>query len=333
MRVLPSNHNEPPAKLTVIQAIVDNPTLTAQAKMIAIAIVLRSDRNYEHACPGAGYLARAAAAKKTDVVWKVLPDLVPLGIVKFSRGNGHANGYEILPSRIIASVEEAYLAQRKPTPSRRVGLPKPTPSGGAGLSAIGTKPTPYDGAGSAKPTPSQGAGSHRQKRHTNPSGGGGFLQNPPPVAGYNPVEPGKKKKEDSFCLNPTAARGSLFGDDDGAANLPVRFDRGGITASLPTSNGRSLTRRVMPSDIAMFARTAGIPEVDAANLLRAELERWHASAFCGANVSWLPDLCKQALANSRSMAAIGRERNEVRGGVERPDADGMQHFANVEWIE
>jgi hypothetical protein len=150
-------------KLQAIDAVLKNPTFSQTEALILIGLIVRSDKAYENAFPGASTLAVYAKVAKTETIFKALRRLEDHYemVKRASRGNGRSNSYTVMPQRVVDAIVKEFDARKK--------------------AAAETHPA-QGGAPIGEPTPSNGAG----LPETHPAQGGGPVNVPAPVNGVGP---------------------------------------------------------------------------------------------------------------------------------------------------
>ena len=144
-------------KLQAIDAVLRNPAFSQTEALILIGLIVRSDKGFGNAFPGAGTLAVYAKVTKTDPVFKALRALEDkFGMVRReSRGQGRSNTYTVLPQRVVDAIVTEYDAKKKAASATETH-----PSKGGELAP---KPTPLKGAPPSEGRPAQGGPTHPSK--------------------------------------------------------------------------------------------------------------------------------------------------------------------------
>jgi hypothetical protein len=155
-------------KLQAIDAVLKNPSFSQTEALVLIGLIIRSDKGYGNAFPGASTLAVYAKVAKTETIFKALRKLEDHYemVKRASRGNGRSNSYAVLPQRVVDAIAAEYDARKKAaaeTHPAQGGAPagEPTPLNGAGLPE--TRPGQWGGS-PTKPTPFKGATSNGPPR-------------------------------------------------------------------------------------------------------------------------------------------------------------------------
>lgn len=102
-------------KLQAIDAVLKNPQFSQTEALILIGLIVRSDKDFENAFPGAGTLAVYAKVNRTQTVFKALRALEEhfKVIERSSRGSGRSNNYTVLPQRVVDAIVEEFDARKK----------------------------------------------------------------------------------------------------------------------------------------------------------------------------------------------------------------------------
>lgn len=164
-------------KLQAIDAVLRNPRFNQTEALILIGLIVRSDKGYENAFPGASTLAVYAKVKKRDAVFNALRKLEDhfQVIKRESRGSGRSNTYAVLPQRVVDAIVEEYDRKKASTTETRPseGDAPPVLISGTGLDP---DPSPQEGRLSGG-RPSEGDAGRPSKGDTYP-----FLDpdSPPP---------------------------------------------------------------------------------------------------------------------------------------------------------
>lgn len=110
---------EPFSKWQVLEGILKAP-LSQTQKLVAIALLVKSDKSYDNAYPGASLLACYASVKKRDTIFTAIRSLEDAGMIaRTSRGRGYSNSYRIIPDRIMNAVLEAYYTAKQSSQTGR----------------------------------------------------------------------------------------------------------------------------------------------------------------------------------------------------------------------
>jgi hypothetical protein len=117
-------------KLQAIDAVLRNPNYSQTEALILIGLIVRSDKTYGNAFPGAGTLAVYAKVNKTQTVFKALRNLEEhFRVVKrTNRGSGRSNSYAVLPQRVVDAIVAEYDAKKRAaaaTPTQSPERPAP----------------------------------------------------------------------------------------------------------------------------------------------------------------------------------------------------------------
>lgn len=124
-------------KLQAIDAVLKNPAFSQTEALVLIGLIVRSDKAYGNAFPGASTLAVYAKVAKTETVFKALRNLEDHYemVERASRGNGRSNSYTVIPQRVVDAIVKEYDERKRAThPADGGGPPtEPTPLNGAAL--------------------------------------------------------------------------------------------------------------------------------------------------------------------------------------------------------
>lgn len=170
-------------KLQAIDAVLKNSSFSQTEALVLIGLIIRSDKGYDNAFPGASTLAVYAKVAKTETIFKALRKLEDHYemVKRSSRGNGRSNSYAVMPQRVVDAIVKEFDARK-----RAAAETHPT----EGAAPIG-EPTPPNGAALPETHPSERAGSVNVPT---PLNGAGFSHNPPPSKGLlsagHPVQGG-----------------------------------------------------------------------------------------------------------------------------------------------
>lgn len=155
-------------KLRAIDAVLRNPSFSQTEALILIGLIVRSDKEYANAFPGASTLAVYAKVQKRDAVFKALRNLEDnfKVISRDSRGSGRSNSYTVLPQRVVDAIVAEYdrkkVAQSETRPPERDA--PPVLINGTGF---GDDPPPQEGRLS-RGRPSEGDAGRPSERDTYP---------------------------------------------------------------------------------------------------------------------------------------------------------------------
>lgn len=102
-------------KLQAIDAVLKNPQFSQTEALILIGLIVRSDKGFENAFPGASTLAVYAKVNRTQTVFKALRALEEQFkvIERSSRGSGRSNNYTVIPQRVVDAIVEEFDARKK----------------------------------------------------------------------------------------------------------------------------------------------------------------------------------------------------------------------------
>ena len=178
-------------KLQAIDAVLRNTRFTQTEALVLIGLIIRSDKSYGNAFPGAGTLAVYAKVAKTDTVFKALRNLEDQFqmVTRSSRGSGRSNSYAVIPQRVVDAIVTEYDAKKRGADATST---HPVQGGDpievSPLSGVASETHPVQGGGSEpKPTPLNGVGAN-----PNPPRPEGRLSQTHPVQGgaTHPVQRG-----------------------------------------------------------------------------------------------------------------------------------------------
>lgn len=121
-------------KLQAIDAVLRNPRFSQTEALVLIGLIVRSDKGYANAFPGASTLAVYAKVAKRDAVFKALRNLEDhfKVITRESRGSGRSNTYAVIPQRVVDAIVEEYDRKKAATRPSQGDAP-PVPINGTGL--------------------------------------------------------------------------------------------------------------------------------------------------------------------------------------------------------
>jgi hypothetical protein len=260
-------------KLQAIDAVLRNPKFSQTEALILIGLIVRSDKTYANAFPGAGTLAVYAKVAQSDTVFKALRRLEDhfQMVKRASRGSGRSNSYAVLPQRVVDAIVTEYDAKKQnaaatPTHPVQQGAPIELPT----LNRVASETHPVQQGGSEpKPTPFNRVGLNQ-----NPPRSTGWLSQTHPVqqGATHPVEqgaypfhdPNKKEEEGggnkflpfnwATALNPSSAEDAhdVCWRDDGTievnngfkVELQASFPNVDLTSGLAIVAGEARTDEV-----------------------------------------------------------------------------------------
>lgn len=178
-------------KLQAIDAVLRNSRFSQTEALILIGLIIRSDKAYDNAFPGAGTLAVYAKVAKTETVFKALRNLEDKFemVKRTSRGSGRSNSYAVLPQRVVDAIVSDFDAKKRNASATQTHpiegvVPIEVPP----LNGVGSVTHPSErGDSDLKPTPLNGVGASN-----NPPPSKGRLLETHPVQGgaTHPVERG-----------------------------------------------------------------------------------------------------------------------------------------------
>ncbi len=154
-------------KLQAIDAVLKNPKFSQTEALILIGLIVRSDKGYDNAFPGASTLAVYAKVAKTETIFKALRRLEDHYemVKRTSRGSGRSNSYAVIPQRVVDAIVNEYDAKKKAahatgTHPVRGGDPVEVDTSN-GAASQETHPVQRVGS-DPKPTPLNGAGANQE---------------------------------------------------------------------------------------------------------------------------------------------------------------------------